>query len=435
MNPSCATANELLIHTIMRLDRLVTRLSGFGPRDDVQPLAVLHVIESLGSGGAERLLFTNLRHLDSDRIRSSVVTIFDRDSYWADAIRELSVDVYSLGCRGYTDIPRGISRLQRLLFELRPDLIHSHLWAADMIARCAGTLRRVPVVSSIHSSAHESDNWNDGAGVSAWKRRLSRAADRVTARLCCDRLIAVSDYVRRSAHDQLGFPLERIELLYNSIEVEPFGSASDQTLDLRSELQLPRDSRILLNVGRVSPQKGLIHAIHALRRILDRHPTAHLVSVGSAGDGKWMERLVAEARRQDVAGNVHFLGVRRDIADVLQQCDLFIMPSLFEGLPLALVEAMASKCPCVVTHIGALPELVTHGETGWLIPPSDPGAIADAVTMMLSKPELRLGLGEAASKLVQERFDAGPAAARLQALYESITMGVRAPTAGPLTSR
>jgi glycosyltransferase involved in cell wall biosynthesis len=390
-----------------------------------RPLHVLHLIESLGAGGAERLLYTNLKHLDAARVRSTVVTVFAQPDHWAGAIRGLGVPVFSLGCRGLRDLPAGVARLRRRLRAARPDVVHSHLWAANVIGRVAGRLAGIPVVSSVHNPDHEPEAWEDGADVSRWKRQLSLSLDRWTARMGCARMVAVSDYVRGCAHRRLGFPVERIELLYNPIDTEALASPPARgRAELLRECGLGDDSVVLLNVGRVSPQKGLIHAVRAMPTVLARHPSAHLVCAGPTSDAAWLEKLKGEARALGVGARVHFLGARRDVADLLRACDLFVFPSLYEGLGIALIEAMAAGRACVATRTGPIPEVVTDGENGWLVPPGDADKLAGAVCALLDDPARREAMGRAALSALA-RFQPQAAADELARIYESVVAGAR----------
>lgn len=389
--------------------------------DGDSPIRVVHLIEALGPGGAERLLYTNLKHLDPKRFRSTVLTLFSHATHWAEPIRRLGVRVESLNCRGLRDLLTGTLRLRVWLRRERPDLLHTHLWAASVVGRTAGQLTGIPVISSIHNPEHEPEAWDDGSAVSLRKRRVIRALDRWTAHFGCERIVAVSEYVRQSTHRQLRFPLERTELLYNPIDVEEFQSSpASGRSELLRELGLPAESIILLNVARVSPQKGLLYAIRALPLIRQRYPTAHLLSVGATTDPQWLARLKDEVVSLGLTQHVHILGTRRDIPDLLRSCDLFIFPSLYEGLGIALIEAMAAGCACIATETGPLTEVVRHGVNGWLIPPRDAEKIAEAVTALLADPERREALGLAASRTALARFQPQAAADKLAQIYESV---------------
>lgn len=384
-------------------------------------VSVVHVIETLGSGGAERLLYTNLRHLPAARFRSTVVTVFDAPGWWTEPIRQIGVRVESLGCRDYKSLPAGVAKLKPLLHKENANLIHTHLWAANVVGRVAGRLTGVPVISSVHNPDYEVEAWTDGSAVSVRKRKAFRALDRWTARFGCNRMIAVSQYVRHSAHRHLRFPLERIELLYNPIDLEEIQQSPRRNRrDLLVELNLHEQSEVLLNVGRISPQKGLLYAIRALSLIKGRFPRLQLLAVGATSDATWLSHLQRVAESEGVADRVHFLGARSDIPALLRACDLFVFPSLHEGLGIALIEAMAAGCACVASATGPIPEVVRHSKNGWLVPPGDAESLAEAICTLLPDPGRRQALGEQAAAETRERFEPGRAAARLAEIYESV---------------
>jgi len=390
-------------------------------------MRIVQLIEDLGSGGAERLLYTNLKHFDRSRFQTEVITVFSGATHWKEPIEALGVEVTSLGCRNLRDLPKGVQRLRRILRSNQPDLIHTHLWAANVIGRVAGRLSRIPVISSIHNPDHEPEAWNDGAAVSPLKRHLARLMDHWTAHFGCERLVAVSEYVRRSARDRLGFPLERIDLLYNPIDIDQFHSGAPRGRQkLVEELRLPERSAVLLNVARVSPQKGLLYAIRALPAVREKYPEAYLVSAGATSDKRWLSRLEAEADSLGIARHVRFLGERRDIPDLLRCCDLFVFPSLYEGLGISLVEAMASGRACVASRVGPIPEVIRHGVNGWLVPPADVRALADAVCLLLNDEERRKRLGAYAAESARPRFHPEAAARKLEGVYEAALRGARA---------
>ncbi|HWW75070.1 MAG TPA: glycosyltransferase family 4 protein [Pyrinomonadaceae bacterium] len=399
-----------------------------------RPVRVLHLIETLGPGGAERLLHTNLKHLDPSRFESTVVTVFAGPDHWVGPIRRLGVEVESLRCARLGDLRTGVARLRRLLLRARPfDVIHTHLWAANVIGRVAGRVAGVPVVSSVHCPDHAPEVWHDGAGVSIWKRRASLLLDRWSARFGCARMVAVSEYVREYAARYLHFPVGRIDLIYNPIDTDALSEAAREGRwreELLSELGLEPESRVLLNVGRVSPAKGILYALRAMPHILREQPTAHLVLVGETTDARWVEHLKEEARARGVAGRVHFIGQRRDVARYLRGCDLFVFPSLYEGLGIALVEAMAAGCACVATRTGPIPEVVTDGVDGWLVPPADAEALAAAVCELLADPARREALGRAAEASALARFRPQAAADALARVYESVVARGRGAAAG-----
>jgi glycosyltransferase involved in cell wall biosynthesis len=390
-------------------------------------LHVVHLIEALGPGGAERLLYTNIKHFDPEQIRSTVITVYPNATHWLEPIKALGVPVVCLNCNSPRDIPKGIRALRTWVLENKPDLIHSHLWAANMIGRVAGRLTKTPVISSVHNPDHEAEAWADGADVGLLKRRIVRELDRWTAYAGNKRMIAVSRYVKESANRHLGISLDAIEVVYNPIDTDLITTAPvTSRAELLRACGLPADSLILLNVARVSPQKGLLYALRALPAILQRHPSAQLVSIGATTDPAWHAQLQREATQLGVTDHFHLLGTRRDVINFLRACDVFIFPSLYEGLGIALIEAMAAGCACVATSAGPIPEVVTDGEDGILVPPRDAQAIAAVVCRLLDDQPLRVRLGTAASTSALSRFQPQQSAATLTRIYrESVEQKLR----------
>ncbi len=384
-------------------------------------LKIIHLIEGLGSGGAERLLYTNLKYFDHNSISSEVITVFSKDDYWKKPIEELGVPVTSLNCRSLRDIFAGVSRLRSEIRRIKPDLIHTHLWTANIIGRIAGFLSRIPVVSSIHNPEYEPEVFTDAAQLNSKKLFIARSLDEWTARFGCQKMIAVSRYVKESAVRRINFPAEKIEVLYNPVDVSDLCTAPERgRREILEELKLPENSILLLNVARVAPQKGLLYAIRALAEIRKKFPEAHLISIGGADDADWYGTLQQEILKNGLIPFVHILGSRRDVKDFLYACDLFVFPSIFEGLGIALTEAMATGCVCVASDIKPLDEFVENDVNGILFPPKDSEALARTVCNLLADIEKCKRLGAAARETALTIFQPQPAADKLTEIYFSL---------------
>jgi glycosyltransferase involved in cell wall biosynthesis len=294
------------------------------------------------------------------------------------------------------------------------------LWAANVISRIAGRMTGVPVVSSVHNPDHEPQAWSDGADVSLITRHAVKALDRWTAKFGSTRMVAVSDYVRKGAGRDLHFPLQSIDLVYNPFDVDLMKAPVKDRSELLRELGLPVESQILLNVARVSPQKGLLYAVRALPAILKQYPQAHLLSVGATTDPRWTTELKREAGSLGVADHFHMLGAQANVVDFLRACDIFVFPSLYEGLGIALIEAMAAGCVCVATNTGPIPEVVQDGKDGVLVPSADAEALARAICDLLGDPSRRSQLGTAAKQTAFSKFQPKEQAERLTRVYESV---------------
>jgi glycosyltransferase involved in cell wall biosynthesis len=381
------------------------------------PVHVIHLIEGLGSGGAERALYNVLKHLDPARVRSTVVSVNDQLDFWTEPIGALGIEVLTLRCRNHRDIPTGIARFRKLLRERRPDLVHTQLFPANIIGRVAAKLAGVPAITTVQSLEYAPETWSTPA--LRVKRLIARAADRWTAHLQRAAMIAISEAVRRSASEDLHIAAAKFDLIPNGVdfaELDDFPTGRP----LREELGLGPDDLVLLMVARTVPQKGIEYAIPALPRILERHPAAHLVCAGANTNRAWLSFLQGEAQSHGVASHVHFLGERHDIPHLLRECDLFLFPSTVEGQGVALIEAMAVGCACVASDIEALAQIITEGVDGWLVPVKDPAALAERVTALLADPEARARAGRTAAENVRHRFSAAIAAERLTAVYQRV---------------
>jgi glycosyltransferase involved in cell wall biosynthesis len=296
---------------------------------------------------------------------------------------------------------RGMLALSQLLHDEHVDLLHTHtLAAANTHGRLAAQLARVRVVSHLHIEN----------SFRAATRPLLRGADNRTARRC-KALIAVSEDTRR-AYERQGYP-RRIEVIYNGVELG--GRARS---GLRAELGIPDGAPLVGEIGRLCDVKGQKELIQALADV----PTARVVLVGAdvEQNGDFRQELERTAERLGVRDRVVFTGPREDARDVLAEVDVVALPSWTEGLPLVVLEAMAQRRPVVATPVGGTPEVVVDGETGVLVPPRDPGALAAALRRLLDDADLRRRMGDAGYERVREHFSEETMARRVLAVYDKV---------------
>ncbi len=378
---------------------------------------VLHLIESLGSGGAERLLYTNLRHLDRTIFENEVITVFSGGDYWRSPIEELGVQVRSLDCSGYRDMPKGVGRLRKKMESNMPDVIHSHLFAANVIGRVAGRRAGIPVISSIHNPEYEPEVVESASTSVKGKVRAARAVDRFTALYGCSRMIAVSKYVKETTAARLRFPASKIDVIYNPVDLPPSDCDRREVL---KDLGLGEQAFVILNVGRLAPQKGMIHAVRAMPKILAAEPNSQLICVGAEADKSYVAMMRREISELGLERSVKLVGERRDVRSLLAACDLFLFPSIFEGLGIALAEAMTAGRACVASRIRPLDEFVEDGVNGLFVEPGSPKSIAGAVISLMLNSEKRRAIGEAAVVTAGKMFQPEPAARKLEEVYRSV---------------
>jgi glycosyltransferase involved in cell wall biosynthesis len=282
----------------------------------------------------------------------------------------------------------------------RPSVFHAHLsWPfAAKYALAAAILARIPAIVSTVQLVPESRT-----------RRTTAVQGRLIA-AGIGRCIAVSQDIAKRLAEGLHWPADKIEVIHNAIQTERFGRPADPAL--RASLA-GGDDPIVLTVARLDSQKG--HDV--LIRAIAETPGARLVL---AGEGPERERLETLVSRLGLGPRVLFLGRRTDVADLLAASDVFVLPSFFEGSSLAVLEAMAAMKPVVATAIGGTDELIVDGESGRLVPPADPGALAAALRQVIADRPLRTRFGQNARDRVEQHFSAAGMAKRVAQVYESL---------------
>jgi glycosyltransferase involved in cell wall biosynthesis len=197
--------------------------------------------------------------------------------------------------------------------------------------------------------------------------------------------------------------------------LEPFDIDSVDDSGAREELGMAADDTVFINVGRLTEQKGLTYLLRAAKIVVASHPESKFVIVGDGLEG---ERLKAEARELGLSDHVIFTGFRRDVLRLLKMSDVFVLSSLYEGMPKALLEAMMAKLACLSTGIFGIPELI--GDTGILVPPGDVDALAKAMLELAKDPALRERLGDAAKLRVETEFSQTAMMAKIEAIYDEV---------------
>lgn len=396
---------------------LLSRYSGgsLSRRRDGNRVKILHVIESLGfAGGAERRLVNDVTRL-RDRFSQLVVHLF-RDDALAGGLRQRQVPTIGLDLRNLTD-GRAITRLSAVVRRFRPDVIHTQLFGADIYGRIVGRCMGIPVVSTAQASVYD----NPEAFHRSAKRRL---LDRWTARFGVRRMVAVSAFVGQSLVRDLGLPPQRIEVIPNSVDPEPFERVDAEAVQhLRRQLEIPTEAPVIVTTGKLLPPKGHALGLAAIRLLRQRVPEVRWLV---AGEGPCRLELEERVRQWGLQDHVRLLGVRQDIPELLALGRLFVFPSTSaEGLPMALLEAMAAGRACIGFDAGPVPEVIAHGQSGLVVEPRSPEALASAMQTLLADPERCQAMGQAGRARVYERFHADQAANRLAALYLSMVSPCR----------
>lgn len=375
---------------------------------------VVHLIETLGYGGAERLLCTNLEYLDRDNFDHVVVYLFDTAPLRPE-IEALGVRCIGLQLKNHRNWPLALWTLRRQLKALAPDLLHTNLIRADIYGRLVGRSLGIPVICTIHESPYYPEVYIDNPHLNRVKYTIMQFVDALTARSCVEKFVVVSQFSGDAAQQYLGISPGRTQLIYNSINPDLIGCAPEETSSqLRRGLGIASQERIVLHIGRLAPQKGHRYLLLAFRQVLSVQPNVRLIL---RGDGPLREELVALTKELRIDGQVTFAAPVRQAGWLLGLADVFVFPSLYEGLGIALLEAMAMGKACVASNVGPIPEVVEHGQSGLLVPSQNPEALAEALLSLLQQPELCLKMGERGRQIVRDKFDIRRNVRALQTIY------------------
>jgi len=345
---------------------------------------VTHVVYTLDVGGLENGL-VNIVNDEASGIRHAIICLKRVGALRGRLGR--GVEVFELGKRPGHDV-RAFVRLARLFRQLRSDIVHSRNWGtvdAVLAARLAG----VPAV--VHGEhGYDSD---DPEGRNRWKRRVRRACGGLI-----DRFVVVSDDLHRWLTSRVGIPERKVVKIANGVDIQRFAPGDGATV--RRELNLPTDAFVVGTVGRLEAVKNQASLIRAFATLAVTHPEVVLVI---AGDGRCRSSLEDLARQSNVATRVRFLGERSDVPRLLQAMDVFVLPSVAEGMSNTLLEAMASGLPIVATRVGGSPEVVADGINGLLVE-SLPEALAAAIERYVNEPPVRSQHGIASRRRAAEVF-------------------------------
>lgn len=375
---------------------------------DSRPI-IAHVLHRLDLAGAE-VLAAGLAQQLGERCRFIFLCLDGVGTLGEQLTRE-GFPILSLDRRPGIDL-RAAWRLRKALRRHRVDLLHAHQYTPFFYAALARGWRGCPPILFTEHGRHYPDHRRFKRVVA--NRLLLRRADRVTA---------VCDFVRRMLAQNEGINPHRIEVIPNGID--PAAFASGDRAAARAAMGLGDHDRAVLHVARFHPVKDHETAIRAFAMVLKQLPQARLVLIGDGERRPIMQRLAAELELGD---RVRFLGVRRDVAQLIHGADVLMLSSLSEGASVTLLEAMAAKLPVVATEVGGNPELVEHNRNGLLSPRRDPAALAHHLLKLLSDPDLRRRMGQAGYDLLQERFTQARMHESYARLYEQMTGKTTSPT-------
>lgn len=378
-------------------------------------MKVLYVINGLGTGGAERSLAEMLPMLVERGVEPTVVCLYRRQEGVERSVIDAGIPVRFIDG---TSLPMRVAQLRRLLKQHRPDLVHTTIFESDLVGRlaCAGT--GIPVLTSLVNTSYDPVRLQD-PNVNARRLRAVQLLDGWTARHLTAHFHAITHAVKDSAVRDLGIPAEAVTVVERGRDAGRLGAPSpDRRARSRLRLGLEPAADVVVAAGRQEYQKGHRYLFEALPALQGEHPRLVVLMAGRTGHSTpELTRLHAELPAPE---RVRFLGHRDDLPDVLAAADVFVFPSLYEGLGGVVIEAMALGLPIVASDLPTLRE-VLGPDTAEFAPVASPYDLAHSIDTLLNDSERRTRYGQDSATRFTEMFNLPRSADRVVSLYSRVT--------------
>jgi glycosyltransferase involved in cell wall biosynthesis len=364
-----------------------------------RPLKILHLTASLFVGGGERLILELAQHTNREVCEPYVYAFgqFGVNSLLKE-FRKLGPRFHLIPSTSFYN-PLLVRAVRQHIRARQIDVVHTHLVDADIIGSIAGRFAGVPILTTLHNAP---ENY-------ARQRIDRRMLARLATQYMTTHLVAVSQEIRQQFIEQWHVSPERITAIRNSIILDRFLDIAPGTAN---------DGRLTVtNIASLNPQKAQHLLLEAAKLVLAQMPEVDFMIVGR---GKLEQSLKEQAQALGIADRVNFTGLRHDIPTVLAQSDIFVLSSLWEGLPVSALEAMGAARPVVLTDVGGNRELVQSGIHGLIVPPGDVPALAQALLSLLRDTSKRLDMGHAARAQMQQKFSIDSFARQYEETYHTV---------------
>ena len=361
-------------------------------KKSTQPIHVVHIIPTLAFGGAERFLLELTKRIPKNVVKQTIITLWDTRPLLPELDPQVECIVIPFDKIGYT---RRISHIAKILKDIKADIVHTHLFSADLWGRLAARRAGIPVVTTVHNvQSYEPLLWK-------YIQRGMKNYSRIYT--------APSRAIVEFMHTSYGIDISRAKVILYGIDLTRF-------------IKIPKPSfkppYRLGMVGRIVEQKGHRFALDAMKELSNIPCTLTIT-----GDGEKKAELQAYAEKIGVANRVEWKAPQTDVSQVYQDLDIFLMPSLWEGLGIVILEAMASERCVIASHVDGIPEIVSPGETGVLVPARDPHALALAVRDCIAHAKESLERAARGRVWAQEHAGAEHMAREYTEMYTEIMQG------------
>jgi sugar transferase (PEP-CTERM/EpsH1 system associated) len=366
----------------------------------------MHVVDQLGKGGLENGLVNLIEHLDQTRFEHVVY-----------AIRRLGPNADRLGSRGIQVICQGkrdtdsaiqVGSLARAIRQVQPEIVHSRNWAAVEAVPAARWFRKCAAIHSEHGLER------DASAKEPWRRSLFR---RLAYELA-DRVLSVSYHLRDLHARRTGFAAERIAVIHNGVDGRRFLPHPATRQQIRKELRIEEEEFCVGCIGNLLPVKDHMTVLRALDALSTDLRPWRLLIVGEGSERPLLERFIAD--HPGWQSRVSLTGASSRVPELLNSLDLYVLPSIAEGISNSLLEAMSTGLPVIATATGGNPEVVVDGQSGLLFPVRDFQRLGAHLLLLSRTSKLRQELGQAARNRVRQEFSIDSMVMKYDHLYESL---------------
>ena len=363
---------------------------------------VLHLIDTTGPGGAETVFTTLLKELSQTSSKNIVVL---RGEGWvANKVRSIGITPRIIDSKGSFNLAY-VKALRELVAHEHVDLIHAHLMGSNVYGALLALICRRPMIATFH-----------GAVDVAAEERFLKAKFFIIGK-GASKIVCVSRRLELELVARSNLPSKKLQLIYNGVDPSPVVTLRKSSL--KEELGLPDSATLVVSIGNIRPAKGYEFLVDAAARIAAHDRDIHFIVVGHQKEALF-KRLEEQVASAEIPPQIHWLGYREDVADILRQADIFLLPSVSEGFSISTVEAMMAGVAVIATRSGGPEELISDGETGLLIPPKDPEAIISAVSS-LKNPMIRKRLQDNAREKALQQFSLSAMLKAYHGLYHQLT--------------
>jgi len=367
----------------------------------------MHLISGDLWAGAEAQTASLLFHLKNDD-RYQLSAIIYNYGRLAEDLANCGIPTFILD-EQTNGLPKLFLKTCKLLQHNKVDLLHTHRYKENILGAFAAKLNKIPfLVRTVHGLPEPF------TGYKRFKANFHIIIDSLVAKSLFDKTIAVSEEMRTELCKKL--PPEQIVTIHNAVDIEKCKTQFDK-LSMKRNLGIDDHSPVIGSVGRLVPIKGYKYFLKAAKLILKERSEVRFLLVG---DGILKKELQKMANDLQVLQNFSFLGIRNDVLDIMNTMDIFLLPSLHEGISTALLEALALGLPVVATKVGGTPEVLEHGVSGFLVKPKDEKALAEHCLELLRNPSLMEKMSLEARKIVSLKFSAEKQAESVSQLYQNL---------------